>query len=539
MIRVKIVGVFYLFGVVLGKSQPKCDWVDTLLISGDNKNYQDFYLTCTNGFLESITNVDAGSHQMVLKSNDNDSSKNDVYCDWIGPGRINGIYDCDDFNFECYDNVLYGMKTVESQAQCPSLDFAPFSSNLNGVVCNFATAIRTSGTNYVNFAMDCQNGTIDALYYDESSTSTSSPSFLRGLKKMNEIEDEDLNLNKNHNKKKIKTDSSPTCSTWATADGSWELLHQHNQDFTYEYTYGTSSSDTTSTSSEWSASLEQSFEAGIIFAHYSVSENISYSIAQSVSSSTTITYTETTTVPCSSPNGLNEGGALFQWVMNTQHVDETTTTTTVFSDTTLCIEYEQTPLCPLNACLDENCQTCDSNWISDSNLTNTTGGFLIGTCNWGSSVLITGQHLNGFTFDCISNKMDGISGSGDYTSSSSSSLSTTASSPSSLSDNEDTVTTCSSCDWEGPKSFAGPNDCDDSIIECYDGFIYDVTFVGDIGRFKASQCRDLLKPNDIPLSGTLCNWNDDNDYIMQDIYSNSNIHMSCNNGVIPTYQFLT
>lgn len=142
-------------------------------------------MTCTDNVLASISNIYAGESKM--KPGD----IGDVACDWTGPGQIDGLYDCDDFNFECYDGVLYGIKTIESDTACPSIDYSPFGSSLDGVVCNFATSMRTTGENYVAFSFDCQNGTTSYIYYDQSVA-----------KKVDRI-----------------ADSAPSCTTWATAAG--------------------------------------------------------------------------------------------------------------------------------------------------------------------------------------------------------------------------------------------------------------------------------------------------------------------------------
>jgi hypothetical protein len=154
-------------------------------------------VTCTNGLLESISNNylsdDSASTTKLTSGDDNGN----VGCDWTGPGRINGIYDCDDFNFECYDGVLYGIKTLETQSDCPSIDYSPFGSDLDGVVCNFATGLRTSGLNYVDFSFDCQNGTVDYIYFDQ------------GAAKMM----------MDRGSSKQSSSDAPTCTTWATASG--------------------------------------------------------------------------------------------------------------------------------------------------------------------------------------------------------------------------------------------------------------------------------------------------------------------------------
>jgi hypothetical protein len=313
---------------------------------------------------------------------------------------------------------------------------------------------------------------------------------------------------------------------------NWQLLHEHNEDFTYQFTYGTQSTDTDSTTNQWSESLAESISAGIFWVHVAVSANVSHSISQTVSSSLSVAYTETTTVPCSSPNGQNEGGALYQWVVDAQHVDESSTTTTVFSDTTICVPYQGEPKCPVDACADELCQTC-TEWESTSNITTT--GFKIAACNWGEPVTITGGQGNMFTFDCIDDKMDGIAGGNvEETSLLIQTLNNETSRGSG-----DSVTQCASCDWSGYKNFAGPADCDDSVVECYNGFIYGVTFVGELAKFHTQGCPlQLVKPNDAPLSGSLCNWADNTNYMMKDCSSNSEVHLYCDAGIIPTYQYL-
>lgn len=523
-----LVVIYSTTAVVIAKSQPGCDWSGTLRTSGANSD-DDFYLTCSSGYLTSLTKADGvvgGEKTLQVADVAAVSGEGSVTCDWTGPRRMSGANNCDDFNFECYDSVLYGMKTVETEYNCPSIDYSRFGSANDGVVCNFATALRVDGANDGDdFALSCQNGTMDYIYFDNR----------RRLKEegfLNKIEHTNLKKHLRSNTKehsffitdkkektKKRTDDSVTCTTWATAGGSWELLHEHNEDFTFEFTYGTSSTDEDSTTSEWASSFTASVEEGCEFEKSTISETVSTSIAETVSSSLTVSYTETTTVPCSSPNGNNEGGSLFQWILESQHVDESSTSTTVFSDATVCVGYQDTPKCPLNACADELCQNC-TDWESTDT---PTGGFLIGSCDWSGGINIHGKNSeDDYTLDCPNNmKMDGMSA----IDSDSQELTST------------TTTSCSSCDWTGPRNFAGPNTCDDAIFECYDGFIYAVTFVGDDSSLEASGCRDLVQPAD-PLTGVLCNWVDGSDFTMQDVISSANIRMFCESGVIPTFKYL-
>jgi hypothetical protein len=494
--------------IAVGRASPGCSWDGDVTLNG-------YVFTCTSSVLSSVTHSSGSMKNKVFSSSNDDSITYDddavstqVYCDWEGPLRFDGDEDCDEFAFECYPkpdggsygSVLYSIKSIDQASSCSKIQFSGYGSIANGgPVCNFASPLALNDPNSgARISMDCVDGFIGEMTY------------VSGRRFLRESAD-NSNIEEAVEARKPVSSSTPTCSTWATAEGSWELIHEHNQDFSVSMTYGTETTDTDEFTTEFSASLSETFSEGLIFQHDEVSVEVSTSISSSVSSSLTVSYSQTVEVPCSSPDGKNNGGSLFQWLLTTAHTDDPSDLTQVFSDSSVCVGYQDKPQCPLNTCADDLCTTC-SDWQSN---TTTGGGFYVGSCNWEDDMTI-----NDHIFHCSNNSMDGTIGS--------------ASAMSALQNVGSSTSSCAACDWDGPIYSDGPNDCDDFMLECYDGYLYAVTFIGDQSTFAASSCADMYIPPDFSLTGSACNWGN-TALDMQDSNSDTFLKLTCLDGVVQQY----
>jgi hypothetical protein len=295
----------------------------------DDYYYDDFFI------LKSISN----SPTPATESYDNND---DVYCDWEGPRRATSTHSCEDIIFECYDNILYSMKSINTQSKCPDFTFLPYNTSGIGPVTNFDAAYfhDVNGGYYAFSSVDGRLDTYGILVGDKDKES-------------------------NHHYIKMKDELK---------------------------------------------------------------------------------------------------------IKNTKKIETSQAMAT----------------------------TCD------------TSAYEIGSCNWSGDEAY--YVVSDYGFNCSDSQM----------------IAMTASSSSSMMkmENGGSPSDCSSCDWTGPLFFKGPDDCDDMMMECYDNYIYDISFIGDHPTFSADACKsDLQAPID-PLEGLGCNWLDD-DVFMTDTTLGTSVQITC------------
>ena len=90
-----------------------------------------------------------------------------------------------------------------------------------------------------------------------------------------------------------------------------------------------------------------------------ISEEFSVGISRDVQASYSYDYSQDVTVECNAEKAA-DGVGLWQWITTT--TDGSSKTYTTHSVCRYGSNYNKSPECPWNACLDGQCTTCDPAW---------------------------------------------------------------------------------------------------------------------------------------------------------------------------------
>jgi len=279
-----------------------------------------------------------------------------------------------------------------------------------------------------------------------------------------------------------------------------------------------------------------------------MSAEVSAGMAVSVEQTLTVSTTESFEVTCE--------GSAHQWIVEAEHTYEPfeSGTTYVQSDIHVCVGFNEAPLCPYGSCLDDNCLQCDD-WTADVNATDIATSYILGSCNFATRRFDGVHDDDDFAFVCSDGYLlsmfaceDGEFGgvcdntwrrrldeeAGNVPDAADGRKLSEGDGPAGYGGNA-----CLACNWEGVRYYRGADTCDDFMLECYSGFLYGITFVGNEADFSDADCVGayLVAPARDVLYGTQCNW-EYIDMTMNNLHDDQQLKITCTDGYVTKYTFL-